>query len=117
MVSVAILVLALIPILNALCGLHAVHAGEADTVVAGAFGVHGDDPAHDDESCCAEVVELVDSGKIFSLPTGLSLQPDGVISAPAAAAPVRVFGARHVAPTATPPPFEPVSRRFPRLLI
>lgn len=116
-VSVAIFLLALVPLLNVLCGLHAMHAGEADTVVAGAFGAHGDQPGDDNESSCAEVVELVDSGRVFSPLAGISLQPVSVISAPAAAGPVRVFGARRAFPTATSPPFEPVFRRFPRLLI
>ena len=116
-VSVAIFLFALVPLFNVFCGLHASPAGEANTAVAGAFSAHGDHPGHDDESCCARVVELVESGKFFSPPAGTSLQPVGVIPAPPLVLPVRVFGARRAVPTATPPPFEPVFRRFPRLLI
>lgn len=117
-VSVAVLVIALAPLLNVLCDLQAAHAGDAaPAMTTVAAGMHGDAPDHPDGDCCMVVVELVDSGKPLSPEVGSALQWGGMIAAPALAASLRRFGVSPPTTRSPSPPFEPVFRRFPRLLI
>jgi hypothetical protein len=117
-VSVAVLVFALVPAVNALCALAALDLGHSKTGVVQALAAPAVGAGDEGEPCCTAIsATVVEASELFMPGLARAIQPVG---APLAAERVgrvlvlpRARAPRH---SATPPP-EPVSRRFPRLLI
>jgi hypothetical protein len=115
----AVLLFALAPAVSALCALDipGVRNSGADAVVQAPTALHDSTGRGDDPCCAAMSAPVIESSKPFGVSLAGSMQPDGPSVAAARATAVQAFAvARPLAHLSTPPP-EPVSRRFPRLLI
>ena len=114
-VWVAVLLFAVAPAVSALCALDVPGVGSPGTGTVQAPTVLEDGTGHDDPCCAAMSAPVIESSKSFGVSLAGSMQPVG--PRVAAVRETTVFSAAPaLARLATPPP-EPVSRRFPRLLI
>jgi len=117
-VWVAVLLFALAPAVSALCALEVHGAANSGPGTVQAPTAPEDGTGGGDDPCCAAVsAPVIESSKPFGASLAASMQPVGPFVAAARQAAARVFSAVHpLAHLPTPPP-EPVSRRFPRLLL
>lgn len=118
-VWVAVLLFALAPAVSALCALDAPGVGNSGigAAVQASAAFHDSNGRGDDPCCAAMSAPVIESSKPFGVGVTGLMQPDGPPVATARATAIQIFAvARPLAHLPTPPP-EPVSRRFPRLLI
>jgi hypothetical protein len=115
-VWVAVLLFALAPAVSALCALDVPVVGNSGA--AQAPSAPGGGTGHDSDPWCSAVsAPVIESGKPLGVSLAGSMQPVGPSVAAGRETGVQAFFvARRLAHVSTPPP-EPVSRRFPRLLI
>jgi len=114
----AVLLFALAPAVSALCALDVPGIGNPGTGTVQPPTALENGTGRNDNPCCAAMsAPVIESSKPFGVSLARSMQPVGPSVAAARETAVQAFSvARPLAHLSTPPP-EPVSRRFPRLLI
>jgi hypothetical protein len=117
-VWLAVLLFALAPAVSALCALDAPAVASPGTGVGQVASPLEDSGGHDDQASCAILsAPVIEASKTVGARFAGPVKPAGApVAAGPDAGPRVFFAARRLAHGSTPPP-EPVSRRFPRLLI
>jgi len=114
----AVLLFAIAPAVSALCALDVPGIGNRGTGTVQPPTALEDSTGRNDDPCCAAMsAPVIESSKPFGVSLAGSMQPVGPSVAAARETAVQAFSVAHLLARLPTPPPEPVSRRFPRLLI